>query len=61
MGHVEEQGHRARGLLAGLHEYTGGTVCPGHRLHVGAGPLAWGIVVALAVGSGVLFWSKTRH
>lgn len=25
------------------------------------GPLAWGIMIALAVAGGILFWSKTRH
>lgn len=25
------------------------------------GPLAWGIMIALAIAGGVFFWSKTRH
>lgn len=25
------------------------------------GPLAWGVMIALAVAGGVFFWSKTRH
>ena len=27
----------------------------------GPGPLAWGIMIALAIAGGVFFWSKTRH
>ena len=35
---------------------------PSSQAGVGApGPLAWGIMISLAVAGGVFFWSKTRH